>query len=75
MKDVKDMSFEEAMDLLKKLLEKMETAQLPLEEAVAAYEQSTVLKKHCEEKLKQAQLRVEKIIGNDAAQTEPLDDV
>lgn len=75
MKDIKDMSFEEAMDILKQLLEKMETAQLPLEEAVDAYERSTALKKHCEEKLKQAQLRVEKIMNNNGSQAEPLDDV
>ena len=71
--NVKTMSFEEAMDALKSILEKMETAQLPLGEAVSAYEYSVLLKKHCEEKLKQAQLRVEKVTDKTTLQTEPFD--
>jgi len=74
MEEISSLTFEAAMERLKKLLEKMESAQLALDEAVAAYEESTALKKHCEAKLKQAQLRVEKIMNNDAAQSESFDE-
>ena len=73
MKTIKDMTFEEALDELKVIFEKMETADLPLEEAVSSYERSVLLKKHCEKKLKDAQMRVDKVVSTNPTLTEEFD--
>jgi exodeoxyribonuclease VII small subunit len=49
---------------------------LPFEKALAIYERGEALKKHCEQLLKKAEARIEKItIGSDgqAGGTAPLD--
>ena len=74
MKPIAEMSFEEALESLNKLLEEMEQAQLPLDDAVAAYERSAALRKHCQEKLKTAQMRVEKVLQNDERNVERFDE-
>ncbi|GBD44633.1 Exodeoxyribonuclease 7 small subunit [bacterium HR40] len=55
------MSFEEALAELEAIVQKLERGQLDLEASIAAYERGTRLRRHCEEKLRQAQLRVEKL--------------
>jgi exodeoxyribonuclease VII small subunit len=49
---------------------------VPLEESVAIYERGEALKRRCDELLRQAEARVEKITTDGAGQvtgTEPLD--
>ncbi len=60
-KAVEAMSFEEAFAELESIVQRLERGQLDLEEAIRAYERGTLLRRHCALKLKQAQLRVEKI--------------
>jgi exodeoxyribonuclease VII small subunit len=55
------MSFEEAMAELEALVQKLERGQLDLEASIAAYERGTALRRHCAEKLREAELRVEKL--------------
>ena len=74
--DVKRLSFEKAMDELESIVAKLEGGKVPLEESVAIYERGEALKKRCEELLRQAEARVEKITldaSGKAAGTEPLD--
>ncbi len=54
-------SFESAMRELEEIVRKLETGETDLESAIAAYERGVVLKKLCEDKLREAELRVEKI--------------
>ncbi|MNC91192.1 exodeoxyribonuclease VII small subunit [compost metagenome] len=35
---------------------------MKLDDAIASYERGTFLKRHCEEKLKEAKMKVEKIV-------------
>jgi len=74
-KAIKEMNFEEALDELEKIVEKLERGQAPLEESISIYERGAKLKAHCEGKLKDAQLKVEKIVldGQGKAGTEPFD--
>lgn len=58
---VEAMSFEEAMAELEALVQKLERGQLDLEASIAAYERGTALRRHCAEKLREAELRVEKL--------------
>ena len=61
----KDISFEEAMKDLEKIVEELNNGDLDLEKAINAYEKGVVLKNICEEKLKNAKERVEKIKPDD----------
>ena len=60
-KDVAALSFEEALAELEAIVQRLEKGELGLEDAIATYERGVGLKRRCEEKLKDAQLRVEKI--------------
>jgi exodeoxyribonuclease VII small subunit len=74
--DVKRLTFEKAMDELESIVAKLEGGKVPLEESVAIYERGEALKKRCEELLRQAEARVEKITLDASGKptgTEPLD--
>ncbi len=74
-KTIKDMSFEEALKELEGIVERLERGDALLEESIAIYQRGAKLKAHCEGKLKDAQLKVEKIVldGQGKASTEPFD--
>jgi exodeoxyribonuclease VII small subunit len=59
-----DLSFEDALSELEKIVRNLEEGKTKLDDAVAAYERGAALKRHCEAKLKEAQLTVEKISIN-----------
>ncbi len=74
--DAKRMPFERAIEELETIIKRLEEGKVPLEESVAIYERGEVLKRRCEELLRQAEARVEKITvdsGGKPAGTEPLD--
>jgi exodeoxyribonuclease VII small subunit len=74
--DVKKMPFERAIEELESIVKRLEEGKVPLEESVAIYERGEVLKARCEELLRQAEARVEKITLNadgKPAGSEPLD--
>ncbi len=74
--DVKRLPFERAMEELESIIKRLEGGQVPLEESVQIYERGEALKRRCEELLRQAEARVEKITldaSGKAAGTEPLD--
>ena len=64
MPDIKKMSFEEALIELEGIVENLEKGTNKLDDAIGAYERGTLLKKHCESKLNEAKVRVEKITTN-----------
>ena len=74
--DVKKMPFERAIEELKSIVKRLEEGKVPLEESVAIYERGEALKKRCEELLRQAEARVEKITldtNGKPTGSEPLD--
>jgi exodeoxyribonuclease VII small subunit len=74
--DVGQMPFERAIDELESIVKRLEEGKVPLEESVAIYERGEVLKRRCEELLRLAEARVEKITLDSAGKptgTEPLD--
>jgi len=63
---VEKMSFEEALVELEDIVRNLESGKSPLDQSISAYERGTALKKHCEKKLHEAQLKIEKItVGPD----------
>lgn len=59
--DIKQMSFEQALAELENIVSKLESGQAPLQESIAIYERGEALKSHCENLLKTAEARIEKI--------------
>jgi|TARA_B110000967_G_C18890113_1_gene566759 exodeoxyribonuclease VII small subunit len=60
-KDISNFSFEEAMVELEDVVAKLENGQVPLEDSIKLYEMGNDLKKHCEQKLKEAEEKVAQI--------------
>lgn len=74
--DVKTMPFETAIAELEQIVRELEGGKVPLEQSVTMYERGEALKRRCEELLKQAEARVEKITLDAAGKptgSEPLD--
>jgi exodeoxyribonuclease VII small subunit len=74
--DVKMLSFEKAIEELESIVKRLEEGKVPLEESVTIYERGEALKRRCEDLLRQAEARVEKITLDAAGKptgTEPLD--
>lgn len=74
--DVEGLSFERAIEELETIVKRLEDGKVPLEELVAIYERGEALKRRCEQLLRQAEARVEKIALDASGRprgTEPLD--
>lgn len=73
-KPIEKMSFEEALAALEQVVGQLEGGQVPLEQSIALYERGDALKKHCEARLGEAELKVRKIVAEDgkATGTEPF---
>jgi len=68
--DIKQMSFEDAMAELEAIVERLESGEAKLDDAISAYERGAALKQHCEGKLREAQDKVDKIRLNADGQVE-----
>lgn len=74
--DIATMSFERAIEELESIVKRLEDGKVPLEESVAIYERGETLKRRCEDLLRQAEARVDKITLDGSGHpvgTEPLD--
>ncbi len=58
---IENLNFEDSLKELEEIVERLENGQGSLEDAIAAYERGSMLKKHCQAKLDEARLKVEKI--------------
>ena len=59
-------NFEAAMDRLEKIVEQMESGKLPLEDLIVRYEEGMKLVKTCQERLANAEQKIEIITRNSA---------
>jgi len=73
--DIASLSFEEALAELERIVRQLEEGKGPLDAAIDAYSRGSLLKRHCEAKLAEAQARVDRIVlGPDGAPaTQPAD--
>jgi exodeoxyribonuclease VII small subunit len=74
--DIRNMSFEEALAALERIVDDLEKGDVPLDQSIRIYERGEALKKHCDALLKAAEDKVEKIrLSRDGTPTgtEPLD--
>ena len=68
MSEIAAMTFEDAMKELEATVGKLETGDATLEESIALYERGAALRKLCEQRLREAEERVEKITLNAAGE-------
>jgi exodeoxyribonuclease VII small subunit len=60
-------SFEDALKELETIVDKLERGEVSLDDAVAAYERGSELKKQCQARLDEARLKVDKIRATPAS--------
>lgn len=70
--DIANLSFEEALKQLQVIVKQLENGESTLENSIKDYALGMQLKQHCDKKLSEAKLKVEKIISdeNDDVKTE-----
>ncbi len=75
--DIAQLSFEDALAELEKIVGDLERGKVKLDDAIAAYTRGAQLKAHCERKLADAKMKVEKIVmrpdGGIAAEKAAID--
>jgi len=60
--DIESLSFEQALAELESIVQQLESGEVELEKSIAIYERGAALRAHCEGKLKNAELKVERIV-------------
>ena len=59
--DPASLTFEAALRRLEEIVRQLESGEAPLDEAITLYEEGDRLKRQCEARLKDAQMRIEQI--------------
>ena len=59
--DIGKMSFEKAMEELETIVADLENGSIELEESIEKYQRGIQLKKHCDQKLKEANMKIDQI--------------
>ena len=62
--DIEKKSFEEAFNELNKIIDFIESTDVSLDDSIMIYETGIRLKKHCERKLKDAEIKIKKVVDN-----------
>ena len=73
--EIAKLGFEEALKELEEIVRDLEGGKGKLDDAIKSYERGAALKQHCENKLAEAQMRIDKIMlgANGETKTEPTD--
>ncbi|GAA0482077.1 exodeoxyribonuclease VII small subunit [Salinibacillus aidingensis] len=66
-----EISFEEAVEKLENIVEKLEEGDVPLEKAIEYYQEGMKLSKFCNDKLTKVEKQMEQIL-NDQGEFEPF---
>lgn len=61
----KEMSFEENLSKLEEIVKKLESGDVPLDNAIAEFTEAMKLAKICDEKLKNAEEAITKLVNKD----------
>ena len=66
-----ELSFEDALDRLEAIVDGLEAGDLPLEDALARFEEGVALSRRCAEALDDAERRIEALVGDGAVPFAP----
>lgn len=64
-KKEKELSFEENLEKLEEIVKNLESGNIPLDDAINSFNEAMKLAKVCDEKLKNAEEKVNKILNKD----------
>lgn len=67
-------SFEESLQSLESIVKSLESGQLSLEESISAFEKGMALGQTCQKTLKDAELRIEKLMDDHKTMVEVTQD-
>ena len=62
MKENKELSFEESLEQLEEIVKKLEVGDVPLDDAIEEFNKAMKLAKKCDEKLKNAEEAITKLV-------------
>ena len=63
-KEAKELSFEESLNNLEEIVKKLETGEVPLEDAINEFNKAMKLAKSCDDKLKSAEEAITKLVSD-----------
>ena len=63
----KELTFEESLEKLESIVKKLESGEVPLDDAINEYNTAMKLAKSCDEKLKSAEEAITKIVNPDGS--------
>ncbi len=61
----KELSFEESLEKLEEIVKKLESGEVPLDDAIDEFTKAMKLSKSCDEKLKKAEEAITKLVNKD----------
>lgn len=67
MAEKKELSFEENLEKLETIVKKLESGEVPLDDAINEFNEAMKLAKKCDEKLKTAEEAITKIVNSDGS--------
>ena len=73
MKEIAELSFEEAFGELEATVARLERGDLSLEESIALFERGQALAAHCNVQLDTAELKVRQLLPDGEGETAPFD--
>ncbi len=65
MSETKELTFEEALESLEAVVEKLEQGDVPLEKAITMFQEGMALSKLCHEKLTAVEKQMDRILNED----------
>ncbi|MFO7952380.1 MAG: exodeoxyribonuclease VII small subunit [Bacillota bacterium] len=68
-KKIEDMSYEEAIKKLEEIVQRLENAEIPLEESLSSFQEGIALSRYCREKLAEIEYRVEYLLKEEQQQS------
>lgn len=69
-KEKDELSFEENLEKLEEIVKKLEAGDVPLDDAIDSFNQAMVLAKKCDQKLKNAEEAICKLVNKDGEVTD-----
>lgn len=66
-KEEKELTFEESLEQLETIVKKLETGEVPLDDAIKEFNRAMTLAKSCDKKLKSAEEAITKIVNPDGS--------
>jgi len=67
-------SFEDALERLEEVVERLEAGEIELEEALAVFEEGVELSRRCATQLEDAERRIEVLVGDGSGEIRPFDE-